>query len=226
MAGVPEPRHCALFRWIDGRAQARRPSQGTLFALGATMARLHDHADRFLPPPGFTDRKLDHVWPFGRPDLVYDGDADDLFTEERRVVLRESAARVEAALADLYADRAGMRFLHADLHLGNVKRTAAGLAVLDFDDSLWTYPEQDIGISFCYLQYHPNYSDLCAAFRSGYASLRPWPETAPGRIETFAAARQLQLVSYLSHADEPSLAGYLPRMLATAMPRLSAWLER
>jgi Ser/Thr protein kinase RdoA (MazF antagonist) len=224
-AGVPEPRHCAVFRWIDGRAPSRRSSLRTLFALGATMARLHDHADRFAPPSDFTERKLDQVWPFGRPPAIVGDEVDGVFTRERRAVLRESAARVEVALADLYADPAELRFLHADLHLGNVKISRAGLAVLDFDDSLWAHPVQDVGISFCYLQYHPNYPELCSAFKNGYTSLRPWPETAPGQVEAFAAARQIQLVSYLSHADEPSLAGYLPRMLETAVPRLSAWLQ-
>jgi len=222
---VPEPRHCALFRWIDGHSQIRRPTLQTVLALGATLARLHDHADRFTPPPGFTDRKLDRVWPFGRPPALDYDEPDELFTPERRVVLREVATRVESTLAEFYADPSGLRFLHADLHLGNVKLTRAGLAVLDFDDSLWCYPVQDAGISLFYLQYYPNEPDLRAAFTHGYTSVRPWPETSTAQVETFSAARQLELISAMAHADDPVLASYLPGTLARAEKQLAAWLE-
>jgi Ser/Thr protein kinase RdoA (MazF antagonist) len=223
--GVPEPRHCALFRWIDGRGQIRRPTLQTVVALGATLARLHDHADRYTLPPGFTDRKLDRVWPFGRPPALDHDEPDDLFTPERRAVLHEAAARVESTLAELYTDPSGLRFLHADLHLGNVKLTRAGLAVLDFDDSLWCYPVQDAGISLFYLQYYPNEPDLRAAFTRGYTSIRPWPETATAQVDTFSAARQLELISAMANAEDPVLASYLPRTLERGVGRLAAWLE-
>ncbi len=219
--GVPEPRHCSLFRWIDGRSVDDRPAPRTLFNLGVTMARLHDHADGFRPPAGFTERRLDQAWPFGRPDALYDEAPDDLLT-----VLRASAARVQAALDDLYADPAGLWFLHGDLHLGNVKVTRTRLAVLDFDDSVWCYPVQDIGISLYYLEYHPAYRDLRAAFSRGYASVRPWPEAAAGQLDTFIAARQLDLISLVANTDDPTIAAYLPGMIEKGVRRLSSWLER
>jgi Ser/Thr protein kinase RdoA (MazF antagonist) len=223
--GIPEPRHCSLFRWIVGRSQVRKPTPQTVFTMGTTLARLHDHADRFAPPPGFTDRKLNRVWPFGRPPALDHDEPDDLFTPERRAILRETGARIESALAHLYADPSGLRFLHADLHLGNVKLTRAGLAVLDFDDSLWCHPVQDAGISLFYFQYYPHESDLRAAFTRGYTSVRPWPETATAPVDTFSAARQLELISAMSHAEDPALASYLPGTLARAERRLGAWLQ-
>jgi Ser/Thr protein kinase RdoA (MazF antagonist) len=222
--GVPEPRHCVLFRWIEGRGVDDRPAPRTLFNLGATMARLHEHAEGFTPPAGFTERRLDRAWPFGRPAAVYSDEPDDVLTPERRSVLRASAARVQAALDELYADRSALRFVHGDLHLGNVKVTRAGLGVFDFDDSTWGYPVQDIGISLYYLEYHPAYRDLRAAFTRGYSSVRPWPETADGQVETFIAARDLDLISLVAHADEPDIAAYLPTLIEKGVPRLAAWL--
>ncbi len=224
--GMPEPRHCVLFRWIDGRGVDDRPAPRTLFNLGATMARLHKHADGLRPPVGFTERRLDQAWPFGRPEPVYDEMPDALLTTERRAVLRESAARVQAALDGLHAESAGLRFLHGDLHLGNVKVTRAGLGVLDFDDSIWCYPAQDIGISLYYLQYHPTYRELRTSFTRGYTSVRPWPEGGDDLVDTFIAARQLDLISLVANTDDPAIATYLPSMIEKGVQRLSSWLER
>ena len=224
--GVPEPRHCALFRWINGRGVADRPFPRLLFALGAAMARLHDHAGGFAPPPGFTTRRLDAAWTFGRPARLYDDGPDDIFTSEHRAILRAGAARVEAVLADLYADPAELRFLHGDLHLGNVKATPAGLAILDFDDCTWGYPVQDVGVSLFYLEYHPAYHDLRAAFTRGYESVRPWPEAREGQVDACIAARWFDLISLVCSSGDPSDADYLPGLLAKGIPQLAAWLER
>jgi Ser/Thr protein kinase RdoA (MazF antagonist) len=222
--GVPEPRHCVLFRWIEGRGVDDRPAPRTLFNLGATMARLHEHAAGFAPPAGFTERRLDQAWTFGRPAAVYSDEPDQLLTPERRAVLRSSAARVQATLDDLYADRSGLRFLHCDLHLGNVKVTRAGLGVFDFDDSTWGYPVQDIGISLYYLEYHPAYHDLRAAFARGYASVRPWPMADDREIDTFIVARDLDLISLVCHTDDSILTSYLPTLIEKGVARLSPWL--
>lgn len=224
--GVPEPRHSVLFRWIEGRGVDDRPAPRTLFNLGATMARLHEHAAGFTPPAGFTERRLDQAWTFGRPEAVYGEEPDDLLTPKRREILRESAARVQAALDELYADRAGLRFLHGDLHLGNVKVTRAGLGVFDFDDSTWGYPAQDIGISLYYLEYHSAVRDLRAAFTRGYTSVLPWPVDDDRQVDTFIAARELDLISLVAHADDPGIAAYLPTLIEKGAPRLAAWFAR
>jgi Ser/Thr protein kinase RdoA (MazF antagonist) len=221
--GVPEPRHCALFHWIDGRGARRKPLLKTVFEMGRALARLHEHADRFAPPAGFTEHKLNRVWPKGRPEAVYDDRPDERFSPQQREVLRRAANRVDAALTRLYADPAGLRFLHADLHPGNIMLTRSGLAVIDFDDSLWCYPVQDAGISFFYLQYYPNTEELRDAFRRGYESLRAWPD--PAGVATFAAARQLELISTIAATTDPGLAAYLPRTLEIGVPKLVAWLN-
>jgi len=223
--GIPEPRHCALFRWIDGRGPIRRPTTAIISNLGALLARLHDHADRFSPAPAFTTRQLDQTWPHGRPEALYSECPHDLFTPDRKIVLRECAARVDAALGDLYTDPSGLRFLHADLHLGNVKLTPAGLAVLDFDDSLWCYPVQDAGISLFYLQFNANYPALRDAFIGGYSAIRSWPRSTTGDADTFAAARFLELISAMTNTDDPGLASYLPRTLEIGMPHLITWFN-
>jgi hypothetical protein len=102
--------------------------------------------------------------------------------------------------------------------------TTTGLAAIDFDDSLWCYPAQDVGISWFYLQFYPNVDELRAALREGYETVRAWPD--PAEVATVAAARQLELISSMSNTTDPGLASYLPRVLTSGVPRLEAWLER
>jgi Ser/Thr protein kinase RdoA (MazF antagonist) len=222
--GVPEARHCALFRWIEGRSAEDRPTPRTLSNLGATMARLHEHADGFDPPAEFTDLRLDQAWTFGRPAALDGNEPDELWTPERRRTLTESAARVQAVMDEWYADPILPRFLHADLHLGNVRVSRAGLGVLDFDDSCWCPPVQDIGTSLFYLQHRPDFPELRAAFERGYTSVRPWPETAAGQVEVGIAARWLDLISLTATSDDPSITPYLSGLVERGARRLGAWL--
>ena len=94
------------------------------------------------------------------------------------------------------------------------------------DDSLWCYPAQDIGISLYYLQYHQDYRELRAAFTRGYESVRPWPETGDGGVDTFIAARCLDLISLVCSTDDPSIAAHLPTMLEKGTQRMATWLAK
>src|SRR5205814_8224930 len=52
--GVPEPRFCVLFRWIEGRFLYRGLTPSHLFQVGDLVACLQDHAARWTPPVVFT----------------------------------------------------------------------------------------------------------------------------------------------------------------------------
>lgn len=45
VAGVPEPRACVLFRWVDGRRLKARLSARALERVGRFVAKLHRHAE-------------------------------------------------------------------------------------------------------------------------------------------------------------------------------------
>lgn len=224
--GVPEPRHCVLFRWIAGRDAGETPTPPVARQLGLATATLHDHADRFVPPAGFTRRRIDAAWPFGTPPAIASDESDGRFPPGRRAVFRAAAERVGAALAALYADPGGLRFLHTDLHLWNAKLHRGTLRLLDFDDSRWCYPVQDLGIALFHLQGLPNAAKLRAAFLDGYGSLRPSPATHAGQLDTFVAARQLDVINFTLQSSNPVDGARLDGMIERAEARLRAWLER
>lgn len=223
--GIPEPRHCVIFGWIPGRNVRRSISTRIVYLMGEAMARLHDHADSFRPPAEFTDLSLAKVMAYGGPEQLDADGPEPALTPERRLLLCESAARAQEAVDHLYQDRAGRRFIHADLHYGNIRLDNGQLHVIDFDDSLWGYPVQDIGISLFYLQHLPNFAQLRAAFMEGYRSLRPSPEEHPGQIDAMIVQRRLDLFSYLIQAENPAVRAMVPTLLERSEPVLREWLD-
>ena len=50
--GVPEPRTCAVFEWVEGEQLAEEMTEPNLEALGEVAARLHAQSVGFRPPAG------------------------------------------------------------------------------------------------------------------------------------------------------------------------------
>jgi Ser/Thr protein kinase RdoA (MazF antagonist) len=223
--GVPESLHCVLFRWLPGRAPGRFPSAQMAYKLGDIVARLHDHAATFRPPDPFTRRQHNSVWEFGPPGAIYSDAPHELLSPERRRILRETAALVQAELDDLFADPVGKRFLHMDLHFRNLKVAGGELSVLDFDDSEWGYPVQDVAISLHFMLRLPHYHDLRRAYLEGYKRRRPVPELHTEQIDALMAERQFNIIEVGLSGRFPRAVGWLPGTLETAERLLRRWLD-
>lgn len=223
--GVPEPRHCAVFEWIDGRTMSR-PSLNTIGKIGAAMAQLQNHADTFKPPTPFSEIKYNKAWTFGTPERIYDNNQDPNFTPKRRAILRQAIDTIQEYLNSLYENKDGLRFLHADMHAWNIKIHHERLYVLDFDDSMWCYPVQDIGISLHYLERKEVETAVRDAFKKGYTAHRAWPERFPGEIDICKAHRAIDLISLLVEEEKnPEFANVLNRFLSGCIPDLERWLK-
>ncbi|MBL8094736.1 MAG: phosphotransferase [Anaerolineales bacterium] len=193
----PDARFCVLFKWVPGRVVGERVTAGLLREAGSALARLHDHAERFKPRGAFSTTRLDRAWPFGAPDMLSHDRRLPGWPKARRALLLEAAARVQTWFDGLYTDPRGLRFLHLDFHPGNWKRVDGQLAVLDFDDTRWAYPVQDLGIALYYLLDGPSEPVLMGAFLDGYARVRPSAVPDAGELQLAVIARQLDLLSYV-----------------------------
>ena len=60
-----ETRICSVLRWMDGRIHEESARPVHLLRLGDAMARLHDQADAWTPPPDFVRIRWDHETFFG-----------------------------------------------------------------------------------------------------------------------------------------------------------------
>lgn len=210
-----EPRHAALSTWLPGRHVARKglPSRRSGYLLGRTTARLHNHADAFHPPDSFSETRFNRVAGLAAHSTIHSDEPNEILTPERKQRLREATAEIQDETDRLYTNPSGLRFLHADMHFGNVKLIDGDMGVLDFDDSLWCFPIQDIGIAMYYLQSRSNKDQLMQAFREGYESIRPWPEEHPGQVWTYIRARALDLINVSFELDDPAYRAGLPQVV-------------
>jgi Ser/Thr protein kinase RdoA (MazF antagonist) len=149
-----------------------------------------------------------------------------LLPPERLAVFRRAADGVEEAIARLKAT-GPLRLLHGDFHVWNVLVHRGNLAAIDFEDLMWGWPIQDIGTALYYLFHRPDFAAVRDGFRRGYEQVSPWPEAAPGDLETFIAARALVLANDVLQMPPDTLADLdVPEFFARAERRLRAVLDR
>lgn len=216
--GVPGERRCTLFGWVPGVALAKRVSTEQLHRLGALSAMLHDHGQGWTPPtqPMPWDRPF--YWPEAVDPYVLDLPKHaHHFDAERRSVIKRAVSIVEPMFAEVVE---GAQLVHGDLHLENVHVAHSTLWAIDFEDVMWAHPVQDVAITLYYVRSEPEPEALRAAFRSGYESVRPWPETRPRQVDAFIAARELMFINFvLNVLDDPS------EFYDNVFPRLRAFVE-
>lgn len=192
--GVPEPRSCAVFHWVQGEMLADHLSEASLEMVGTITARLHAHALGFTVPEGM--RTWDSPYPFADPVVLFDERYRSTVAADDLAFLERAADEAQAAIDRLRAVEPP-RLLHADLHEENLFVEGDGVAVLDFDDCTAGWPVQDLGTTWFNLATHDDFEALAAAHRRGYELVAPWPERAPGEIAIFAGDRALHLANYV-----------------------------
>lgn len=224
--GVPGPCHCALLTWIPGVTPGKASTPADHRRLGALMARLHDAAEGFTPPPDFAPARWDRICYFPNdPEVLFDPENAEWVPPARIPTLMAAWDRCKAALEDM-ARWPGQMILHGDLHPWNVHRVRDRLRPLDFADLIWGHPIQDVAITLFYLTERHDFPTLRGAFFDGYTATRPWPGDGGvdgiwPTIETLHMARSLMFCNYIVRAL-PAYRETLPKRY----DRLEAWMKR
>ena len=199
--GVPEPRFCGLFRWIEGRFLYRGLTPSHLFQVGDLMACLQDHAARWTPPVGFTRPRVDNL------EVLQRGPADDFDPAIAERVIRtitalgtpEAAALVSVAIQKVWAtlrelgqgtDVFGL--IHADLHHRNFLFHQGIASAIDFDDCGYGHWLYDLAVPLTALQQRLDYRALREALLMGYRRRRSLSAEQEGLLDTFMALRRIQ----------------------------------
>jgi Ser/Thr protein kinase RdoA (MazF antagonist) len=210
------PLTATVASWLEGDDVGECDEQQA-FALGRTMAVLHDHAEGFVLPAG-ADLPLFDEPLFHDRNLLLDpvpmpgGHAE---------VITEALARSGRGFAEVYAGATPI-VLHADLHGGNLKWHGGRLAVFDLDDAGFGVPALDLAISTFYLRAAD--PSVEAALRRGYAGVRDLPDVSHEQFEALVAARQLLLANSLLASSTASLRAEATDYLDVTVERLRGWM--
>jgi Ser/Thr protein kinase RdoA (MazF antagonist) len=193
--GVPEPRMCEIFFWVDGKNLVEDMSEVNLAKLGELSARLHAHALNYHPPTELSLLRFDRVFPFTEPVVLFEERFSNLFPPERRLIYQKGIDWAQESIDRLKASGEPMRILHGDLHQWNVRNAHGVLSPIDFEDVMLGWPLQDIATTSYYFFPLDDYPALRSAFQDGYTRHSPWPERHPGEIDSFIAARGIGLAN-------------------------------
>lgn len=227
--GIPEPRRCLLTNWQPGPLLGKQLHEDNLYKMGVLFSKLHEYSSTFDPPPGFTRRKMDSIYARGEEDVLFSNAYQEAFIPRTRAILEQTAAKVTQAFTSLYADPRGLRVIHNDLWHDNIKVYRGKLYPLDFEDTIWGYPVQDIAMALqdLMMDVKPEAFDILqAAFRRGYTSRSQWPEQYEGQIDVFRAGRMIWVTNYVARYESEYLrkhidwvAEHFEKFLETGMLR-------
>lgn len=203
--GVPEPRHCVLFRWVEGRFHNATLCPADLERVGVLMAKLHLHVQHFTLPQGFTRKRWDLEGLQGGALGIEPGRIRRHLSREDCMVLDRVAERIGQTMRMLGEGVDVFGLIHADMHQWNYLFHQGNAHLIDFDTSGWGYFAYDIAVTFSTLLHHPNLPALRAAFLQGYRRVRPLPVEQEACIDTFIAARIFGHTQWIAaHIGEPA----------------------
>jgi Ser/Thr protein kinase RdoA (MazF antagonist) len=182
-----ETRICSVLSWMDGRILEESARPVHLRRLGDAMARLHNQADGWTPPPDFVRIRWDHETFFG--DVMVYGDTSaagcwTLLPAEVRARFESVAAR----MTDIMGRVDDFGLIHADLHLGNALFHRGGAKLIDFDDCGDGHRLYDVAVALWELRDGRDYSAFRAALLDGYRAQR---DVDVRHLDDFIAVRQI-----------------------------------
>jgi Ser/Thr protein kinase RdoA (MazF antagonist) len=182
-----ETRVCSVLRWMDGRILGESARPVHLSRLGDAMARLHDQADAWTPPPDFVRIRWDHETFFGNVMVYGETPAAECWT----LLPGEVHARFLAVAARLYEVMQGVDadgLIHADLHLGNAIFQSGDVKLIDFDDCGTGPRLYELAVALWELRDQPSYPAYRDALLAGYRERR---EIDVAHLDDFIALRQV-----------------------------------
>lgn len=188
--GVPEPRFCVLFDFVDGRFVQRGQRPRHLEQVGMLTARLHDYSAQLTVPPPFTRNVVDRV------DTEFEGEVADRFEREssREVAdtIRAAFARFREVQSRLGNGRDVFGVIHADIHHWNYLFHRGEIRLIDFDDSGWGHYLYDLAVTGQQIARLPQGPALWDALLTGYRRVRVLSPEHEAMIGEFLMLREIQ----------------------------------
>jgi len=204
--GVPDGRSCVLFDWVRGRPLRERLNVARARQVGVLVALVHEHGSSYAGEPPAGVLIADRVLYFRGASRL------DELRGRYGSLLDYAVGRAQQALDELWRNpphRAHL--LHGDLHAGNVMMHRNELVLMDFQDLIWGFEVQDLSIALLGLERLGDTGSWSTAFRSGYESVRPWPDAEPETRSALRAARHLNELDFSLNMRRPGLEQLIAR---------------
>jgi len=165
-----EPRHAALFDWIDGQEPSPDQDLNASFVrLGNITAQLHRHS-RHWPRPAWFKRMLwNHASMLG--ENAHWGRWQDApyLDSKGQTLLSEAMAQIGARMAGYGEDEQRFGLIHADLRLTNLLLQGDHTRIIDFDDCGFGWFMHDLAAALSFFEHIPDALDWARHWLEGYS---------------------------------------------------------
>jgi Ser/Thr protein kinase RdoA (MazF antagonist) len=198
-AGGGPVRHCVRFEFLAGAEPAAGDelSRPYFEELGEITARMHRHARQWIRPGWFTRFHWDYDAAFGGEarwgrwqDGIGVGPAEHTVLERLDRVLRERLAAFGTG-----PERYGL--VHADTRLANLLVHDGSVAIIDFDDSGFSWYLYDLGTTVSFFEESPAVPELIDSWLTGYRRAGTLSTADEAQIWTFIMFRRLLLLAWI-----------------------------
>ncbi len=199
---VPEPRNCVLMEFLPGK----EPDEGNRLAafamLGEVTARLHAHASTWKG----ADSQGRHRWDFeamlGKVSLWGRWQNGLGMTPAKQRHLSRVVKALRPRIEAIGESRRRFGLVHADLRAANLLVHEGRVAVIDFDDTGYSWFIYDLAAALSFIETHPDMPAYVEAWLESYRKLRPLSRQELAAIDSFIMLRRMLLVAWIgSHAD-------------------------
>lgn len=230
---IPEvagPRHCVLFSWVPGEPPTQEISPKVAARIGAFTARLHTHAEQFIPPAGFIRPRWDWQHVCGLASSAGFPNNNDAPTPVQRALLAAASTRLQTNLHALGTSPDQWGLIHADLHRDNILLQDEQVGVIDFDDCGWGYYLYDVA---CVLDSFRRrvvtdpraYPTIREAYLAGYNQVRHLPDQLEAQLATFKALRDLVTLNFILASRNAAVQEWGPARAEQIMEHMQGYME-
>ncbi|MDR0902921.1 MAG: phosphotransferase [Opitutaceae bacterium] len=200
--GVPEPRNCVLFTFVEGSEPDESNRRAAFELLGEVTARLHAHVVSWKPSRPMRRFRWDFdtmLGPAGHWGRWQQGTGVTPAIQ-RHLARTIPVLRRRSGAIGFTKNRFGL--IHADLRAANLLVKDGAVAAIDFDDCGYSWFIYDLASALSFIEMTPEAPALIDAWLRGYSKIRALSKTEIAAIDTFVMMRRLLLLAWIgSHAD-------------------------
>jgi len=200
-----EPRHAALFDWIEGHEPSPDQNLNASFVrLGNITAQLHRHSLNWQRPAWFKRMHWNHATMLGEnahwgrwqdaPYLDFEGLA----------LLSEAMVQIGTRMAEHGEDGHRFGLIHADLRLTNLLLQGDHTRIIDFDDCGFGWFMHDLAAALSFFEHIPDALDWARHWLEGYSQEGELSAADLDILPDLIMQRRLQLLAWTgTHRGTP-----------------------
>lgn len=219
--------HIDMLSWLTGRPLGATgtsldvPDRAGVFReIGTLMAQLHNQADDWSLPQGFTRMAWDTDGLVGENPLWGQFWNNPALSQDQKSLLINARDKARQVLRNMELDYG---LIHADMVRENILVTNEGLQVIDFDDCGFGYRPFDLATTLIKNFDEPDRDALQQALVEGYLSLRPVDEKL---LPLFLMLRAFTYVGWIvPRIEEPGSQMRQKRFIKRATTLAEAFLS-